>query len=78
MSFVRVNGGVVHDRDENPRAAPTLAVIDALGTDFRIWRGLVSIADPTPDRRFTADYRARRTADPAGWCAMATSRLAGR
>ena len=37
MSFVRVNGGVVHYRDEGPRGAPALVFINALGTDFRIW-----------------------------------------
>ena len=37
MSFVSVNGGVVHYRDEGPREGPALVFIDALGTDFRIW-----------------------------------------
>src|SRR5579871_1183018 len=37
MSFVRVNGGVVHYRDEGPRDAPVIVFTNALGTDFRIW-----------------------------------------
>jgi 3-oxoadipate enol-lactonase len=37
MSFTRVNGGVVHYRDEGPRERHVLAFINSLGTDFRIW-----------------------------------------
>jgi 3-oxoadipate enol-lactonase len=37
MSFVRANGGVVHYRDEGPREAPALVLINALGSDLRIW-----------------------------------------
>ncbi len=37
MSFVSVNGGVVHYRDEGPRASPAVVFINSLGTDFRIW-----------------------------------------
>lgn len=37
MSFVRVNGGVVHYRDEGPRAGPAIVLTNALGSDLRIW-----------------------------------------
>src|SRR5574337_169492 len=37
MDFVKVNGGVVHYRDEGRREAPAIALINALGTDLRIF-----------------------------------------
>ena len=37
MMFARVNGAVAHYLDEGPRGAPALVLINALGTDFRIW-----------------------------------------
>jgi len=37
MGFVRANGGVIHYRDEGPRAGPPIALINALGSDLRIW-----------------------------------------
>jgi len=43
MAFVRVNGGVVHYRDEGPRDGPAIAFINSLGTDFRIWDEVAAI-----------------------------------
>ncbi|HTR13992.1 MAG TPA: 3-oxoadipate enol-lactonase [Roseiarcus sp.] len=43
MGFARVNGGVVHYREEGPRDAPAIALINALGTDFRIWDEVAAI-----------------------------------
>jgi len=37
MDFVKVRGGVVHYRDEGRRDAPAIALINALGTDLRIF-----------------------------------------
>jgi len=37
MGFVRVKSGVVHYRDEGSHDAPAIALINALGTDLRIW-----------------------------------------
>ncbi|MBV9287322.1 MAG: 3-oxoadipate enol-lactonase [Hyphomicrobiales bacterium] len=37
MMFARVNGAVAHYKDEGPRSGPALVLINALGTDFRIW-----------------------------------------
>ena len=37
MSFIRANGGVVHYRDEGPRAGPPIVLVNALGSDLRIW-----------------------------------------
>lgn len=37
MDFLKVNGGVVHYRDEGRREAPAIALINALGTDLRIF-----------------------------------------
>jgi 3-oxoadipate enol-lactonase len=37
MSFVRVNGAVVHYRDEGPRDARAIVLTNALGADLRIW-----------------------------------------
>ena len=37
MSFVKVNGAVVHYRDEGPRDARAIVLTNALGADLRIW-----------------------------------------
>ena len=37
MSFLRANGGVVHYRDEGPRVGRAIVLINALGSDLRIW-----------------------------------------
>ena len=37
MSFVRANGGVIHYWDEGPRARRAIVLINALGSDLRIW-----------------------------------------
>ena len=43
MMFGRVNGAVAHYKDEGPRGAPALVLINALGTDFRIWDAAAAI-----------------------------------
>ena len=43
MPFVRINGGVVHYRDEGPPGGPAIAFINSLGTDFRIWDEVAAI-----------------------------------
>jgi 3-oxoadipate enol-lactonase len=43
MGFVRANGGVIHYRDEGPRAAPAIVLINALGSDLRIWDTVVGL-----------------------------------
>ena len=37
MGFVRANGGVIHYRDEGPRDGPAIVLVNALGSDLRIW-----------------------------------------
>lgn len=49
MSFVRVNGGVAHYRDEGPRDAPAIVFINALGSDLRVWDEVAPLL--TPDFR---------------------------
>jgi 3-oxoadipate enol-lactonase len=46
MSFIRVNGGVVHYLDEGPRDARALVFINSLGTDLRIWDEVTRILSP--------------------------------
>ena len=41
MIFGRFNQQLLHFRDENPEARPAVVFINALGTDFRIWDGVV-------------------------------------
>jgi 3-oxoadipate enol-lactonase len=43
MSFVRANGGVIHYRDEGPRAGRAIVFINALGADLRIWDDVAAI-----------------------------------
>ncbi|HXZ16461.1 MAG TPA: 3-oxoadipate enol-lactonase, partial [Roseiarcus sp.] len=52
MSFVRANGGVVHYRDEGPREAPAVVLINALGSDLRIWDEVA--------QRLTSEFRVIR------------------
>jgi 3-oxoadipate enol-lactonase len=37
MGFIRANGAVVHYRDEGPRNGRAIVLINALGSDLRIW-----------------------------------------
>jgi 3-oxoadipate enol-lactonase len=46
MSFVRLNGGVVHYRDEGLREGRALVFINALGSDLRIWDDVARILSP--------------------------------
>jgi 3-oxoadipate enol-lactonase len=43
MSFIRVNGAVIHYRDEAARAARAVVFINALGSDLRIWDEVAAI-----------------------------------
>ncbi len=43
MSFVRANGLVVHHRDEGPREAPAVVLVNALGSDLRIWDDVAAL-----------------------------------
>jgi 3-oxoadipate enol-lactonase len=43
MSFARLNGGVIHYRDEGPSKGKALVFINALGTDLRIWDDVARI-----------------------------------
>jgi 3-oxoadipate enol-lactonase len=42
MPFARLNDAVIHYADEGPRDAPALVFANSLGTDFRIWDGVVA------------------------------------
>ena len=46
MSFMRVNGGVAHYRDEGLNSGLSLVFINALGSDFRIWDEVATILAP--------------------------------
>lgn len=41
MAFAELNGVVLHYADEGLRDAPVIAFSNSLGTDFRIWDGVV-------------------------------------
>ncbi|WAP70426.1 3-oxoadipate enol-lactonase [Jiella pelagia] len=41
MSFDRINGIALHHRVDGPEGAPTLVLINSLGTDYRIWDAVV-------------------------------------
>ncbi len=49
MDFVRINGVLVHYRLAGPADAPVLALANSLGTDARIWDGVIE--------RLSGDYR---------------------
>jgi 3-oxoadipate enol-lactonase len=42
MAFARVNGVVIHYRDEGRADLPTVVFSNSLGTDFRIWDDVVN------------------------------------
>ena len=46
MSFARLNGGVVHYRDEGPRGGRAIVFTNALGSDLRIWDDVTRILSP--------------------------------
>ncbi len=60
MSFLRVNGGVVHYRDEGPRAGRSIVLINALGSDLRIWDDVAA--------RLAGDFRISATTSAATAC----------
>jgi 3-oxoadipate enol-lactonase len=41
MQIASVNGIAMHYRDEGPSHAPAIVFVNSLGTDFRIWDGVV-------------------------------------
>jgi 3-oxoadipate enol-lactonase len=49
MDFVRINGVLLAYRLTGPATAPVLALVNSLGTDARIWDGVIE--------RLSADYR---------------------
>ncbi len=46
MGFIRANGAVVHYRDEGPRDGPAIVLINALGSDLRIWDEVAALLAP--------------------------------
>src|SRR5690606_2610261 len=42
MSFVRINGVLLHYRLVGPAGAPVVALVNSLGTDARIWDGVIA------------------------------------
>jgi 3-oxoadipate enol-lactonase len=42
MDFVRINGVLLHYRLAGPAGAPVLALANSLGTDARIWDGVIA------------------------------------
>jgi 3-oxoadipate enol-lactonase len=45
MQIASVNGIAVHYADEGPRNAPAIVFVNSLGTDFRIWEGVIAALD---------------------------------
>lgn len=43
MPFVTLNETLIHYADEGPRGAPALALLNSLGTDFRIWDAVAAL-----------------------------------
>ncbi len=41
MQIAKVNGIAMHYRDEGPSHAPAIVFVNSLGTDFRIWDGVI-------------------------------------
>jgi len=46
MSFAKINGIVLHYEETGSARLPTIAFSNSLGTDFRIWDGVVRILKP--------------------------------
>lgn len=42
MGFVRINGVLLHYRLAGPADAPAIALVNSLGTDARIWDGVIA------------------------------------
>ena len=42
MQFASINGNVIHYVDEGKRGGAVMVFVNSLGTDFRIWDGVVS------------------------------------
>ena len=42
MNFVRINGVLLHYRLAGPADAPAIALVNSLGTDARIWDGVIA------------------------------------
>ena len=46
MAFTRINGRVLHWSDAGRREGPVVVFINSLGSDFRIWAGVVEQLAP--------------------------------
>jgi len=46
MDFTRINGILLHYRLAGPAGAPVLALVNSLGTDARIWDGVIEHLSP--------------------------------
>lgn len=46
MNFARINGVLLHYRLAGPVDAPVLALVNSLGTDARIWDGVIARLSP--------------------------------
>ena len=71
MEFARIDNVVLSYRRDGPRAAPTLVFSNPLGTDYRIWDGVV---DALGGRFHTVRYDKRGhglSSWPAGACPIA-------
>lgn len=42
MNFARINGVLIHYRLAGPEGAPVLVLVNSLGTDARIWDGVIA------------------------------------
>ena len=46
LPFVTLNDALLHFADEGPRGAPTVLMLNSLGTDFRIWDAVTAALGP--------------------------------
>lgn len=66
MNVVRINGVLLHYRLSGPADAPVLALVNSLGTDARIWDGVIERLSPHY-RLLSYDKRGHGLSDsPAG------------
>jgi 3-oxoadipate enol-lactonase len=71
MAFVRINGVLLHYRLAGPEGAPGLVLVNALGTDARIWDKVVA-AFATERRVLSYDKRGHGLSDtPPGAYSLA-------
>ena len=46
MTFLKINGNVIHYEYLDNKRDKTLLFINSLGTDFRIWESVVGTGEP--------------------------------